>query len=385
MRIASSQALYKAHQVIAKRSISLNFLRGFASANERIQEHDCAVIRHKGQTIALTAPLRVGGRTSTRLGDIDHDTIIGKQPRDVIISSNNRELRVHIPTLEEYVLMTPRSVTPIYPADANLIVSLLDLHPDGSQSTLSSDLPNRMLNILEAGTGNGALTLYLARAIHAANSGWESSISDREPKHRAIIHTVDESPSHSKHAVKIVSAFRRGMYMRDIMFHVGDVSVWIDQQLADRDRSSFLSHVILDLPSSYSHVEKAASVLHVDGKLILFNPSVTQINAAVELVNARKLPLQLERVVEVGPAMTGGRTWDLRLVRPRALAGAVSDGGTLAAEVDDSQPAGNELDGRSSQDRNEGFRMVCKPKVGDRISGGGFVALWSKNKTRTDC
>lgn len=73
-------------------------------------EGDCAIIRQKGQTLALTAPLHVKGQTSTRAGQVDHDTIIGKQPRDVIISSKNRELRVHIPTLEEYVVMTPRFV-----------------------------------------------------------------------------------------------------------------------------------------------------------------------------------------------------------------------------------------------------------------------------------
>ncbi|KAI4185744.1 MAG: hypothetical protein L6R41_003927 [Letrouitia leprolyta] len=254
----------------------------------------------------------------------------------------------------------------IYPADANLIVSLLDLHPDRSQFTLSGDLLNQTLHILEAGTGNGALTLYLARAVYAANPGWESSVGDSGlqssgsasgPKHRAIVHTVDESSSHSKHAVKAVNAFRRGMYMRDIKFHVGDVSVWIDQQLAARDRSPFLSHIFLDLPSSRSNVGKAVSALRVNGKLILFNPSVTQINAAIELVNAHRLSLQLERVLEVGPAMTGGRGWDVRLVRPRALTREASDRSTLVEEVDDSQLAGNQLDGRSRLNMDEGLRM----------------------------
>lgn len=172
--------------------------------------------------------------------------------------------------------------------------------------------------------------------------------------------------------------------MRDIKFHVGDVSVWIDQQLAARDRSPFLSHIFLDLPSSRSNVGKAVSALRVNGKLILFNPSVTQINAAIELVNAHRLSLQLERVLEVGPAMTGGRGWDVRLVRPRALTREASDRSTLVEEVDDSQLAGNQLDGRSRLNMDEGLRMVCKPKIGDRISGGGFVALWSKNRTRND-
>lgn len=270
---------------------------------------------------------------------------------------------------------------------------MLDLHPDGLQSALCNDLLTQTLEILEVGTGHGALTLHLARAIHAANSGRERSMSDNgqpstppsEPKHRAIVHTVEASPRYSEHAVKIVGGFRRGVYMRDIEFHVGDVSVWIDQQMAARDQSPFLSHVILDLPSSYGHVEKATSALHVDGKLVLFNPSITQINAAIELVKAQKLPLQLERVIEVGPAMTGGRVWDVRLVKPRALIKEVNDRSTLVTEIDDDQPASKELDDKGSLDKDEGWQMVCKPKIGDRISGGGFVALWSRNRTRKDC
>ncbi|KAL8944197.1 MAG: hypothetical protein Q9216_000621 [Gyalolechia sp. 2 TL-2023] len=353
-------------------------------------EGDCAIIRQKGQAIALTAPLHVKGYTNTRAGQVEHDNIIGKQPRDVITSSEKKDLRVNISSLEEYVVMTPRFV--IYPPDANLIISLLDLHPDGFQSAPCGNPRTQPLEILEAGTGHGALTLYLARAIHAANSGLESAMSDdgqtstsaRNPKRRAIVHTVDESPKYSKHAVRIVSGFRKGMYMRDIDFHVGDISIWIDQQMATRDLRPFLSHVLLDLPSSYTHVEKATSALHVDGKLVLFNPSITQINAAIEYVKAQRLPLQLERVVEVGPAMTGGRIWDVRLVKPRASAREGNDRNMSTTKTDEDQPASEELDEKGSSDGDEGWQMVCKPKIGERISGGGFVGLWSKNRTRKD-
>lgn len=149
----------------------------------------------------------------------------------------------------------------------------------------------------------------MARAVHAANAGRHISIVDAgnpQIKHanlgcRALIHTVDESRKYSKHAIKIVGEFRQGLYLRDVQFHVGSVSEWIDQQINARGKETFLSHAVLDLPSSHSHVEKATSALHVDGKLVLFNPSITQINQAMELVKTRRLPLQLERVVEVGP------------------------------------------------------------------------------------
>lgn len=181
------------------------------------------------------------------------------------------------------------------------------------------------------------------------------------------------------------------MYMRDICFQVGNVSQWIDQQMSARNQKPFLSHALLDLPSSYSYVEKAASALRVDGKLVLFNPSITQINKAIELVNTRRLPLQLERVVEVGPAMTGGRIWDVRLVKPRALTKEPHEKPTAATGKDDDTGVqrGEDLVSsgaivEGSPDNNKECQMVCRPKVGDRVSGGGFVALWSKNQTRKD-
>ncbi|KAL9014942.1 MAG: hypothetical protein Q9173_000447 [Seirophora scorigena] len=283
-------------------------------------------------------------------------------------------------------------VKTIYSPDANLIVSLLDLHPGPASGS------EPVIEVLEAGTGHGALTLHLAKAIHAANAEGQFSESDNghpshstNVRHRAVIHTVEVLQKHSEHAMKIARTFRRGMYMRDLHFHVADISDWVDRQMSTRGRDPFLTHALLDLPSSYTHLEKIAPALHVDGKLVIFNPSITQINKAIELVKSRRLPLQLERVVEVGPAMTGGRVWDIRFVKPRALTNVLNEKKSVATGRDDGQAAGNG-DGvdnnrfihEGSANNDEGYELVCRPKAGDRVSGGGFVALWSKNRTRKD-
>lgn len=74
---------------------------------------DCVVLRHKGDVIGMTTPLNVQTRTSTRLGNIDHKNVIGKKIRDVVVSSKGKELRVHAPTIDEYIVMSPRLVTPV--------------------------------------------------------------------------------------------------------------------------------------------------------------------------------------------------------------------------------------------------------------------------------
>ena len=321
----------------------------------------------------------------------------------------------------------------IYPADANLIVSLLDLHV-----SVQSQNDAAPLQILEAGTGHGALTLHLARAIHAANIDptahrqqlhepaqglvlywlpkkaldlyWyaisllrgrsaghlqkhkyrpDKSISNSAtPNSPAIVQTIDVSSRHSEHARMIVEGFRRGIYSKDVDFHVGSVSEWIERQLQLRSRKPFLSHAILDLPSSHNHIEKTASALYVDGSLLVFSPSITQINSTIHVVKAKKLRLQLDRVVEVGPAMTGGRVWDIRLVKPRATPDAHVSTSLNPQEEHTRQDgelrSGNGIEDHQMTEDDHNYEWVCRPKVGDRTSGGGFVALWKKNRSRND-
>ena len=66
-------------------------------------------------------------------------------------------------SLEWAVLSTDRFVQ-IYPRDASLIVSKLDLHPDRDPNQRTPEASSDRLEILEAGTGMGGLTLHLARA-----------------------------------------------------------------------------------------------------------------------------------------------------------------------------------------------------------------------------
>lgn len=281
--------------------------------------------------------------------------------------------------------------------------------------------------------------MYLARTIHAANpprlaedpaskskmaddvdqdSGdahikdpaidrEDSSSSDISYEHsrdqrQAVIHTIDVSLKNSTHAKGVIEGFRRGMYAKDIEFHVGDVSKWIDKQVIDRGVDSkeetFLSHIVLDMPAAQRHIEKVASVLHVNGSLLAFNPSITQIMTIVELIKQQYLPLQLDRVIELGPNTTGGREWDIRSVVPRAQNQDIGTGGPSAIVEDaEEQVTENSLEDvaisevANVETRDEeaaqvlarqeaSWKMVCRPKVGYRVSGGGFLGVWRKMK-----
>ena len=220
-----------------------------------------------------------------------------------------------------------------------------------------------------------------------------------QDQRRAVIHTIDVSPTYSTHAKKLVHGFRQGMYAKDVEFHVGDVSEWIDKQVIDRRLDSrdepFLAHIIFDIPAAQHHFEKAASVLYVHGSLLAFNPSITQIMEIIELVKHKCLPLQLDRVIELGPSMTGGREWDVRSVMPRARQKATTQDESGATEkmdegsAEENRECISSSENTESETRDEGvartlarqnasWKMVCRPKVGYKVTGGGFLGVWRK-------
>jgi len=322
----------------------------------------------------------------------------------------------------EYVRMSKRLVTPIYPADAALIVSLFDIHVSPPALEDSPDGPK--LEILEAGTGHGSLTLHLSRAIHAANpakpagmrllafnppsgSGGDDFVSPAstfllngwKKERRAVIHTIDVKKTYSKHAEKTVRGFQRGLYADNVDFHVGDASEWVEAELKARQETSgesstkpFLTYAFLDLPATQQHLSTVASAMHTDGMLIVFNPSITQITECFRKVKEENIPLHLDQVVELGTnGSTGGREWDVRAVTPRAKAATpviepdaeASPSETTLAE---SEGEGEDLtrDGEqaaaiaASPAAPPEWNFVCRPKVGDRITGGGFLGVFRK-------
>lgn len=283
-------------------------------------------------------------------------------------------------------------------------MSLLDIHVDAS--TADSTAP---LEILEAGTGHGALTLHLSRAIHAANppaatttyyrSAQEpedavyggESISDLEAstlelwkqQRRAIVHTLDISSKHSKHARKIVQGFRRGIYGRNVDFHVGDISVWIASQRTSRKTDDpFLSHVFLDLPGANRHIANIAPALHVNGLLAVFNPSITQIVECVETIREHKMPYLLDQVIELGAGCI--REWDVRAVKPRATLKTEEQPSSTAGDQDatvavkgEQEKADQVAEDLVKQEEDK-WAMICRPKVGHQVVGGGFLGLWRR-------
>jgi hypothetical protein len=74
------------------------------------------MLRYRSRRVVntLTTPLRPKGVTMTPLGEVTHDSVIGKRVLEIVKTDRMVELYVDLPTLDEYVCMTPRLVTPVW-------------------------------------------------------------------------------------------------------------------------------------------------------------------------------------------------------------------------------------------------------------------------------
>ncbi len=295
-----------------------------------------------------------------------------------------------------------------------MIVSLLDIHVAAPTSTNENDAP---LEILESGTGHGALTLHLARSVHAANPAPpylpppDSSLSgedirkgggadeDAWMKHkktrRAVIHSVELEGKYSTHAQKLVRGFRRGIYAPHVDFHVASIDAWVEaqrlqrQKLFDSKAEPFLTYAILDMPGVQHQLEHVADVIREGAVLVVFVPSVTQIGDCVRTITDKGLSLQMESVVELGEGVSNGRIWDVRLAGKRKGASRRPSGFKKFIETEDpsfkakiigqEQNVEAEVDAEAvAQEVDDDSVMVCRPKVGKMTIGGGFIGIWRK-------
>lgn len=295
----------------------------------------------------LSRPLARDSVVQTQYGDVHHNDIIG-QPKRVFLGyrgkkkhKNQRDLRYIAvePTLDEYTSKIKRKAQPIYSMDANMIVLLADI---------DVDVPEEGANpkcYLEAGTGNGSLTLSICGAIHGANA-LARHYNDPE-KRGAVLYSLDRREDHSKMGEWNVCNYKGGRYAGDVEFNLSPLTLeWLQSHPHVQ-----LSGVFLDLPDPHLYFEVIARHMCLDATLIVFCPSVTQILQCREMLADSRLrndpiDLLLVKTVELPPGNGGGtREWEVNTAFTRETGEKVS---------------------------------VCRPKVGARVVGGGFVGIFKR-------
>ena len=206
------------------------------------------------------------------LGTFHHDDIIGEPDGVRIWTSKGHALIVVKPGMADYIRIMPRVATVVYPKDIGAIITYGDIFPGA--------------RVLEAGTGSGALTIALARAVGERGKVFTYDLRE-DMTARARDNLAAIMPEHPQ-----------------VTFHNGDVSQGIPETELDR--------IILDLPEPWHVVPHAVDALVPGGVITCFLPTVLQVH---ELVGA------LENANTFGMIETTEifmRTWSVRgrSVRP---------------------------------------------------------------------
>jgi len=197
----------------------------------------CLLLDAKGRRYLID--LAEGGEFQYHAGSLAHGGIIGAAPGSLLRSTTNSRLVALRPRLCDYVLKMPRGSQLIYPKDLGPMIHWGDVAPGHT--------------VIEAGTGSGALTLALLRAVG--------------PGGRVI--TVERRDDHRDHATRIISRFHGGL-PDNLTILEGDVC-----EVFDSHRGT--DRLMLDIPEPWSAVEAAGGKLAAGAVVCAYVPTVPQI------------------------------------------------------------------------------------------------------------
>ncbi len=186
------------------------------------------------------------GRVQDLRGRLNHDALLGQEEGVVVHNSHGEVFLALRPTLAEYVLEMPRRTTPVYPKDLGAILVAADIYPGA--------------RVVEAGTGSGALTLALLRAVGAGG----------------VVFTYEVRPEFLESARRNIEALHGPA--DNLLMRAHDVYEGIPDRPADR--------VVLDVPEPWRVVPHAAEALRPGGIFASYVPTVPQAHQTAEALRA---------------------------------------------------------------------------------------------------
>ena len=204
------------------------------------------LVDRRGRRYLIT--LRRGEKFHFHQGYLELDVIIGAPEGVRLTASSGAPLIAYRPSLADFILKMPRGAQVIYPKDVGLILIEADVYPGAT--------------VLEAGTGSGALTLALVRAVGDRGKVFSYVLrEDFAARARANIESF---------LGKIPDA---------LDLRVGDITAGeLDPGSVDR--------VVLDLPEPWRILDRALIAMRPGAIFCSYVPTTTQVSQTTEALRA---------------------------------------------------------------------------------------------------
>jgi tRNA (adenine57-N1/adenine58-N1)-methyltransferase len=187
--------------------------------------------------------LLAGGTFHTHSGSLRHDEVIGAPQGTTLTTTSGMVLVAFRPRFADFVIKMKRGAQVIYPKDLGPIITYADIHPGA--------------RVIEAGTGSGALSIALVRAVGAAG--------------RVVSYEVRDE--HREQAERNVEAFF-GRMPANLELRAGRL-----EEVADAgDR---FDRCVVDLPEPWAPLEALRSVMEPGAVLVAYVPTTIQVQRFV--------------------------------------------------------------------------------------------------------
>ncbi len=203
------------------------------------------LLTEKGKKFLIT--LREKGEFCYHKGKINFEDILSKKEGDFVFSSKGEKIFLFKPTISEYILKFKRGAQIIYPKDIAQIILSADVFSGAK--------------VLEAGTGSGALTIALLRAV--GEKGKVFSFEKRRDFYQIAKKNIENFQKIRKEKLGKLYLFNESI-----------------EKVKEKD----FDRVFLDLPEPEKLLSKIKNCLKGGGILVCYLPTVLQIFNLVEKV-----------------------------------------------------------------------------------------------------